>query len=74
MILIAITGASGISIAIKLLNILKEKNIETGLIISKAAEQVLLSESNKKITDLQRCFNINCISTNTKSIIVIAVK
>ena len=58
MILIAITGASGISIAIKLLNILKEKNIETGLIISKAAEQVLLSESNKKITDLQQLATI----------------
>ena len=54
MILIAITGASGISIAIKLLNILKEKNIETGLIVSKAAEQVLSSESNVKIDDLQQ--------------------
>jgi 4-hydroxy-3-polyprenylbenzoate decarboxylase len=54
MILIAITGASGISIAIKLLNILKEKNIETELVISKAAEQVLSSESNIKITDLQQ--------------------
>jgi 4-hydroxy-3-polyprenylbenzoate decarboxylase len=54
MILIAITGASGISIAIKLLKILKEKNIKTELVISKAAEQVLLSESNIKITDLQQ--------------------
>ncbi len=54
MILIAITGASGISIAVKLLNILKEKNIKTELIISKAAKQVLLSESNIRITDLQQ--------------------
>lgn len=54
MILIAITGASGISIAVKLLNYLKEKNIETELIISKAAELVLLSESNIRITDIQQ--------------------
>ncbi|UCC21133.1 MAG: UbiX family flavin prenyltransferase [Promethearchaeota archaeon] len=54
MIIIAITGASGISIAVKLLKILKEKNIETGLIISNAAEQVILNESNIKITDLQK--------------------
>jgi len=54
MIVIAITGASGISIAVKLLNILKEKNIETELIISKAAEQVLISESSIKIPDLQQ--------------------
>ncbi len=54
MILIAITGASGISIAVKLLNYLKEKNIETELIISKAAELVLLSEANIRITDIQQ--------------------
>ena len=54
MILIAITGASGISIAVKLLNYLKEKNIKTELIISKAAELVLLSESNIRITDIQQ--------------------
>ena len=59
MILIAITGASGILIAIKLLKVLKEKNIETGLIISKAAEQVLLSESNIKINDLQQLATTN---------------
>ena len=54
MILIAITGASGIPIAIKLLKVLKEKKIKTELIVSKAAEQVLSSESEIKITDLQQ--------------------
>ncbi|MFW9828598.1 MAG: UbiX family flavin prenyltransferase [Candidatus Thorarchaeota archaeon] len=54
LVLIAITGASGMPIAIKLLKVLKEKNIKTELIISKAAEQVLLSESNIKLTDLQQ--------------------
>jgi 4-hydroxy-3-polyprenylbenzoate decarboxylase len=53
MYIIAITGASGISIAVKLLNILKQKNKRTVLIISKAARQVFLSESNIKITDLE---------------------
>ncbi len=54
MILIAITGASGIPIAIKLLKVLNEKKIKTELIVSKAAEQVLLSESEIKITDLRQ--------------------
>ncbi|MFX1418925.1 MAG: UbiX family flavin prenyltransferase [Promethearchaeota archaeon] len=54
MVVIAITGASGISIAVKLLKILNERNIEIELIISKAAEQVILSESNVRITDLQQ--------------------
>jgi 4-hydroxy-3-polyprenylbenzoate decarboxylase len=53
MFIIAITGASGISIAFKLINILKQKNKTTALIISKAARQVLLSESNIKIADLE---------------------
>ncbi|MFX0004898.1 MAG: UbiX family flavin prenyltransferase [Candidatus Hermodarchaeota archaeon] len=58
MFLIAITGASGISIAVKLLKVLKEKNIKTELIISKAAEKVLLSESRIKIADLQQSATI----------------
>ena len=63
LILIAITGASGIPIAVKLLNVLKEKNIKTELIISKAAEQVLLTESNISLGDLQQlattCYDMN---------------
>ncbi|MFX1570038.1 MAG: UbiX family flavin prenyltransferase [Promethearchaeota archaeon] len=58
LIIIAITGASGISIAIKLLKVLKEKEIQTGLIISKAAEQVLLNESHIKVMDLQQLASI----------------
>lgn len=58
MILIAITGASGISIAIKLLKVLKENKIKTELIVSNAAEQVLLNESNIKITDLQQLVTV----------------
>ena len=54
LILIAITGASGIAIAVKLLNVLKEKKIDTELVISRAAEQVLSTESNLSISDLHQ--------------------
>lgn len=52
MILIAITGASGISIAVKLLKILKEKEINVELIISKAAEKVIKAETEYIVSDL----------------------
>lgn len=52
MILIAITGATGISIAIELLKILKEKNVSTELIVSKAAKVVLNSESELNLSNL----------------------
>lgn len=52
MILVAITGATGVVIAIKMLNILKEKKILTELIISKAAELVLKDETDHKLTEL----------------------
>lgn len=54
MIIIAITGASGIIIAVKLLNILKDKGINTELIISKAAEKVIEAETEYKIADLHQ--------------------
>jgi 4-hydroxy-3-polyprenylbenzoate decarboxylase len=54
LILIAITGASGILIAVKLLKILKEKDIETELIISEAAKDVISSETELKIIDIQQ--------------------
>lgn len=52
MILIAITGATGISMAIELLKILKEKKFSTELIISKAAKVVLNSETDFKLSNL----------------------
>ena len=54
MILIAITGASGIIIAVKLLKIIKDKGIDTELIISKAAEKVIEAETEYKISDLRQ--------------------
>jgi 4-hydroxy-3-polyprenylbenzoate decarboxylase len=52
MILMAITGATGVVIAIKILNILKEKKVITELIVSKAAELVLKNETNFRLTEL----------------------
>ncbi|MFW9999599.1 MAG: UbiX family flavin prenyltransferase [Candidatus Hodarchaeota archaeon] len=59
MILIGITGASGILIADRLLQILKAKNIETGLIISKSTEKVILTETSLKLNDLKQLASIN---------------
>lgn len=53
MIVIAITGATGISLAIELLKVLREKKIETELIISKVAEEVIGLETDYKISDLK---------------------
>jgi len=52
MVLVAITGATGIQIAIELLTILKKMNIKTELIISKAAKVVIEKETDMKISDL----------------------
>ncbi|MFX1274528.1 MAG: UbiX family flavin prenyltransferase [Promethearchaeota archaeon] len=52
MVLIAITGATGIQIAIALLKILKELNIKTELIISKAAKVVMEKEIEKQISEI----------------------
>ena len=47
--LIAITGASGITLSVKLLEKLKEKKIFTELIISKVAEKIIKIESEQSI-------------------------
>ncbi|MFW9970428.1 MAG: UbiX family flavin prenyltransferase [Candidatus Odinarchaeota archaeon] len=59
MILIGITGASGILIADRLLQVLKTQNIETGLIISKSAKQVILTETSLKLSDLEQLASKN---------------
>ena len=50
MVLVAITGATGVQIAVKLLEVLKEMNISTELIISKAAKVVIEKEMDIKET------------------------
>ena len=52
MIVVAITGASGVIYGIRLLEALKELNKENSLIISDAAKTVIKSESDWKIDDI----------------------
>jgi 4-hydroxy-3-polyprenylbenzoate decarboxylase len=52
--LIAITGASGISLAVKLLETLNLKGIKTELIISKIAKKLLTIETDYKQIDIQK--------------------
>lgn len=59
MVLIGITGATGIPIAIKLLEILKEKGIDRELIISEIAEKVIELESDYKLSEIRNLASKN---------------
>ena len=52
MIIVAITGASGVIYGIRLLEILKELKIETGLVISNAAKTVIKTETDNEIESI----------------------
>ena len=52
MIVVAITGASGVTYGIRLLEALKELKIETSLIISDAAKTVIEYECNRQIEEI----------------------
>ncbi len=54
MIIIAITGATGIPLAIELLMILKEKSIETELIISNVAKKVIGLETDYNLSEITK--------------------
>jgi len=59
--IVGITGASGVNIAVKLLEILKKQQIETELIISKTAIKVIQLETEHNVSDIQdlatKCYN-----------------
>ena len=57
--LIAITGASGVQIAIKLLESLNKKRIMTELIISKIAKEIINIETNINISDIRKLADKN---------------
>ena len=59
MVLIGITGATGIHIAIKLLEILKEKGIDRELIISTIAEKVIELESDYSVSEIRNLASKN---------------
>ena len=52
MIVVAITGASGVIYGIRLLEVLKELNIENSLVISDAGKTVIESETDYSIEDI----------------------
>lgn len=54
MIVVAITGASGVIYGIRLLEVLKEMNIENGLVISDAGKTVIESETEYEVEDVIR--------------------
>lgn len=51
---IGVTGASGVIYAKRLLEILREKNIETYLIVSKTAEKIINHELDMEIEDFKK--------------------
>ena len=59
MVLIGITGATGIPIAIKLLEILKERGIDRELIKSEIAQKVIELESDYKISEIRNLASKN---------------
>ena len=52
MIVVGITGASGVIYGIRLLEALKEMNIENGLVISDAAKTVIQSETEYEVDEI----------------------
>lgn len=56
--LIAITGASGIRLAIKLLEKLREKRIKTELIISKIAKKLISIETDYTLEDIHKLADV----------------
>jgi len=57
--LVAITGTTGVDLAVKLLKTLREKKIEITLIISKIAEKIIEIETDYKISDIRELANNN---------------
>ncbi|MBS7644818.1 MAG: UbiX family flavin prenyltransferase [Candidatus Bathyarchaeia archaeon] len=58
--IVAISGASGVIYAVRLLKVLKEKGVEVYLIVSDAARRILEEESSMKLDNLKgmasRCY------------------
>ena len=52
-IILAITGASGAILGIRVLELLKEAEVETHLVISRAAQQTITSETDWAVADVK---------------------
>ena len=55
--IVAITGASGVVYGKRLLEVLKEKNVETHLIVSRAGEQIIEHELDMTRSELEKLAN-----------------
>jgi len=71
-IIVAITGASGVIYGIRLLQVLSSiDNIETHLVISEAGEITISQETDWKVADVRKlasfCYNINDIGARLSS-------
>ena len=53
-VIVAITGASGVIYGIRLLEVLHDKNIETALVISEIAEEIIKWEVNRKREEIDK--------------------
>jgi 4-hydroxy-3-polyprenylbenzoate decarboxylase len=56
--IVGITGASGVIYGVRLLELLRDWNIETHLIVSRAAQMTLASETNLKLADVERLASV----------------
>lgn len=68
-IVVGITGASGVIYGIKLLEELKKKNIETHLIISGIAEDIIEYETNYLVKDVKKIADFNYDENDLNAII-----
>ena len=57
--LVAITGASGVQLAVKFLQSLKQKGIESELIISKNAETIIDLETHSNLAEIKNLASKN---------------
>ncbi|MFX1499942.1 MAG: UbiX family flavin prenyltransferase [Promethearchaeota archaeon] len=57
--LVAVTGATGIYLAIKFLELIKQKNIKTELIISENAEKIVSIETSYNISEVRKLADKN---------------
>jgi 4-hydroxy-3-polyprenylbenzoate decarboxylase len=71
MIIVAITGASGAIYGIRLLEVLKELEIESGLVISDAGKIVIESETDYSVDEVialsDNCYSFNDLTSSINS-------
>ncbi len=71
MVLVAITGASGVDLAVILLRQLKKSGLETELIITKIAEKIITIETDHKLNEIielsEKYYNVDDLTAGPAS-------